>query len=305
MYFYESYGLRIRSHFRFAELVEGGSGEHVWIRKGTLRKLPKLEPTAIHRHGIEALFGGTSQDAYLRWPGIATLRAQHGSSLIVDLDFDQLEPALLGLFVLSEPFGLILCQRGFLLLHASAVRIRGQAVIFVGPAGVGKSTTAAAFAKSGHTVLADDMVALTLNPGGLPILYSAYPRIKLWPSAAEALSVQPSSLSPLFTGSRKQEIRRDGVFPLGPFPVAQIFVLHDSPENMDITRMSGLESFFSLARFFPCPGAFLRGSALTHHFQQSVGLLHQVEMWQLERPKRFDALRDVVSAVERIVEAQS
>jgi len=302
MFFYKSYGLRIRSDFRFAELVEGGTGEDVWIKKGTLRKPSTLEPTAIHRYGIEALFGGTSQDAYLRWPGIATLRAKCGSRLIVDLDSDQLETALLGPYILSEPLGLVLSQRGFLLLHASAVRVGGQVVVFVGPAGVGKSTTAAAFATSGHTVLADDMVGLTLNPGGLPILYPACPRIKISPSAAKALGIHASSLSPLFTGCRKREIRQDGVFPVGPFPVTQIFVLQESPDTLNITRTSGLEAFFGLVRFFPCPGALLQGSALTLHFEHCVRLLDQVEMWSLQRPSQFEVLRDVVSSVERIVE---
>jgi len=305
MFFYQSYGLRIRSTFRFAELVEGGGGDDVWIEKGTLRKLPRLEPTAIRRYGLEALFGGTSEDAYLRWPGIATLRARRGSRLTVDVDSDQLETGLLGLYTLSEPLGLVLHQRGFLLLHASAVRIGEQAVVFVGAAGVGKSTTAAAFVKSGHTVLADDMVALTINPRGFPILYSACPRIKLSPSAATALGVHPSSLSALVTGYRKRDLRQDGVFPGGPFPVAQIFVLQEQSGGVNITRMPGVEAFVSLTRFFPCPAAVLRGAALTRQFEHSVALLEHVRVWRLERPKQFEVLRDVVSSVERMVETQS
>jgi hypothetical protein len=56
----------------------------------------------------------------------------------------------------------------------------------VGPAGAGKSTTTAAFAKLGYRVLSDDVVTLADKSGGL-MVHPAYPCIRLWPESVEAL----------------------------------------------------------------------------------------------------------------------
>jgi len=64
-------------------------------------------------------------------------------------------------YLLGPVLGLALRLRGVTCLHASAVALNGEAVAFVGMEGAGKSTTAAAFAREGHGVLSDDVVALT------------------------------------------------------------------------------------------------------------------------------------------------
>jgi hypothetical protein len=166
MLFYQAYGLNIQSEFLLPELLKGNYQPDVYIQKGKV-KLPQLEPTSINRQGKEAYFGGNPQEAYLRWDGVATLLAKNGDTLIVDRDSEDIDPQVLSLYILSEALGLILYQRGLFLLHASAVLIDGQVVIFAGCPGAGKSTTAAAFAKLGYPVLSDDMVAIDLGKSPL------------------------------------------------------------------------------------------------------------------------------------------
>src|SRR4028118_942764 len=122
MFFYQTYGVNIHSDFPLTELLQGGEKRDIYIQKGKL-KSPPLEPTSINRQGIEASFGGTPQEAYLRWQGIVTLLAKDGNILIVDPDSDNIDPQLLNLYILSEALGLILYQRGLFLLHASAIKI--------------------------------------------------------------------------------------------------------------------------------------------------------------------------------------
>jgi hypothetical protein len=217
MFSCQAYGVNIHSDFPLPELLQGGDEADIYIQKGKL-KLPPLEPTSINRQGIEALFGGTTQEAYLRWSGIATLLAKDGTTLIVEPGSDNIDPQLLNLYILSEALGIILYQKGLFLLHASAIKIGEQVVIFAGTPGAGKSTTAAAFAQCGYTVLADDMVAMSLDSAGKIMVYPAFSQIKIWPSAVKGLGYNPSSLPPLFSGSRKRVIIQKDNFPVSHFP---------------------------------------------------------------------------------------
>ena len=62
-----------------------------------------------------------------------------GREIIIDAKEDS-EPALLRLCILGPGFAVLLHQRNYLILHASAVSVEGEAVIFLGNSGDGKST---------------------------------------------------------------------------------------------------------------------------------------------------------------------
>ncbi len=111
-------------------------------------------------------------------------------------------------YLLGPVFGLLLRLRGVTCLHASAVAFDDSSVVFVGPEGAGKSTTAAAFAQRGYAVLSDDIVALSIdsrdaasprvirprvspsvNTQGSDIfrVLPAYPHLCLWPESVKIL----------------------------------------------------------------------------------------------------------------------
>ena len=89
-------------------------------------------------------------------------------------------------YLLGPALGFLLRLRGVTCLHASAVAIDGKAVAIVGDAGMGKSSTAAAFAQLGCAVLTDDVAPLN-DHGARFEIAPAYPRIRLWPDSVMAL----------------------------------------------------------------------------------------------------------------------
>src|SRR6185437_2076265 len=89
-------------------------------------------------------------------------------------------------YLLGPVMGFVMLLRGVVCLHASAVAIGEGAIALVGPAGSGKSTTAAAFAERGYRVLAEDVVTLD-DRGYRFLLQPGYPCIRLWPAAVKAL----------------------------------------------------------------------------------------------------------------------
>jgi hypothetical protein len=89
-------------------------------------------------------------------------------------------------YLLGPVMGFVMLLRGIVCLHASAVAIGNEAIAFLGPAGSGKSTTAAAFAERGYSVLAEDVVTLD-DRGDQFLVRPGYPCIRLWPAAVKAL----------------------------------------------------------------------------------------------------------------------
>ena len=96
-------------------------------------------------------------------------------------------------YLLGPILGFVLRLRGVICLHASAVVIQNRVAVFVGQAGAGKSTTAAAFAQRGYPVLSDDVVALVDRSNSF-LIQPAYPRIRLWDSSVEILYGAPNAL---------------------------------------------------------------------------------------------------------------
>ena len=96
--------------------------------------------------------------ALIRLPGIGQFLLR-GSELVCALETEPDAPE-----VTAAIFGNVLAclcwRRGQLALHGSAVAIGGQAILLLGPRDAGKSVLAAALARRGHGVLADEVAAV-------------------------------------------------------------------------------------------------------------------------------------------------
>ena len=129
-------------------------------------------------------------------------------------------------YLLGPVLAFVLRLKGRVPLHASAVVVRERALLFVGDAGAGKSTTAAAFATLGHAVLSDDIVPVMETTRG-PLACPAYPRLSLWADSASALLGEPTLPSYSETYDKGYlDLEPAGlVFHSVPVPVEAIFVL--------------------------------------------------------------------------------
>jgi hypothetical protein len=130
-------------------------------------------------------------------------------------------------FLLGPVLGLLLRLRGVTCLHASAVAFDYHAVAFVGDEGAGKSTTAAVFARRGHPVISDDVVAIVEREGAFHVL-PAYPYLSLWPDSVKMLYGPDKSL-PAFSANwdkRVLSLAEDRLrFEERSLPLGAIFLL--------------------------------------------------------------------------------
>ena len=133
------------------------------------------------------------------------------------------------IYILGPALGFVLRLRGVTCLHASAVAIDGAAVAFVGCAGAGKSSLAAAFAQRDHAVITDDVAAIE-DLGDRFQVQPAYPRIRLWPESAEGLFGSREALPRITPSWEKRYLDLNGAgFALqrSPLPLRAIYLIGD------------------------------------------------------------------------------
>lgn len=138
-------------------------------------------------------------------------------------------------YLLGSLCGFVLRLRGIPALHASAVAVGDRSVAICGPAGSGKSTTAAAFAARGRSVLADDVVPLLDRADGV-FVQPAYPHLRLWPDVLPALGT--GDLPPLTPSwdKRYRDLAAEGAFHAAPLPLGAVYVL-GGRETEDAPRL--------------------------------------------------------------------
>ena len=164
---------------------------------------------------------------------------------------DTLTPEDTATYLLGPVMGFVLLLRGFISLHACAIAVRDRAVVIAGPAGSGKSTTAAAFAEQGYRILAEDVVTLR-DRGAEFLVQPAYPSIRLWPASVEALygaADRLPKLTPTWDKCYLDLTQDKYEFQHDPLPLAAVYILaerKDDPAAPFVDDLAPAEALMSL-----------------------------------------------------------
>ena len=297
MYIYSAFGLGIHSVIPLPELLTlaGGKADVVIRIEKMDRPLPKTRQT-------EDCFHFTEDEAYFYWDQVGAFFVRGGKEIIVD-PFPGADERLIRLPLLGAVMAVLLHQRGLMVLHASAIAINGDALVFMGAKGQGKSTTAAALYARGHSLMADDTVALDLSDPANPRVFPGFPQFKLWPEAvACSLGEDPEILPRLISRIDKRARRVREGFLRNPAPLRCIFTLSEGPApRLEILQpqeaLLQLIGHSYVARFGK---RLLRGERASLHFQHCANLVNKVPVYRLHRP----SLLEVLFATARLVEDQ-
>jgi hypothetical protein len=235
------------------------------------------------------------QEVRLVSPETGRFLIRGGRAIVVDPDPGAPERAVVGV-VTGLAMGILLHQRGLLVLHASAVAVDGSAVIILGDPGAGKSTLAAALHGRGHGILSDDVSGIDVN-GAEPTVRPAYPQMKLCRDAITFLGCTPEA-PPCGTGDPEKRTcfvaRRFG---RAAPPLRRIHLLADG-SRQSIQPLRQREAFLELVRH-SCVGRLLKASnTASRHFRQCAAVAKRVGFCRLRRVRRLSALPDLAALVE-------
>jgi len=202
------------------------------------------------------------------------------------------------IFLSGSGIGILMQQRGRVVLHASAIKVGDCAVLFCGPSGAGKSTLAVALGQLGYPFVADDFCCLTMD-GAVPWVEPDGRQHKLWGQAINALEVGGRQGDPIRASLQKYFVSSLNAVE-APMPVGMIYELHAATP----ARAPGIERPRSIdGAHLVLRNAYRR--ALVHHFGQrqlyfdmAAALMAGGRIRKFTRPMDFAAAHTSLSALE-------
>lgn len=151
-------------------------------------------------------------------------------------------------YLLASGLGAILHQRGYPVLHGSAVEIDGEAVLFCGDSGMGKSNTAACFLKKGKKLLADDMCPIIFQ-NGKPMLATSHMNLKLTKRDIQAIGLSDRKSVDWGDSKEKHRLIADYENQPSTLPIRAIYMLEPaSDETLDLQKINGSKCIYYLVK---------------------------------------------------------
>jgi hypothetical protein len=298
MFNYKAFGLEISSEIELPGMTKGSDNSDVKIIWGEVDPFQVCEAEV---EGPNYLVKG--EDVYLWWDEIGKAKINKGELIIIESDKDMESSNELNIipFLLGPVMALLLHQRGFLVLHGSAVNTGTGAVAFLGHRGNGKSTTAIHLYVEGYPLVADDILAIKFDDEGFPVVYPGYPHVRLSDEAYNQVKNHTDILTPIRTLARKVFCDASYQFSTEPVRLEKIYVIQKmQPEQETDTGISVLKSQENLIDL-------IRHSVANRIFQHTTQkenlincaqLVNNVEVKRLDIVHSFTDIQDMVRVVE-------
>lgn len=292
MYNYRAFNLYIQSEILCSELRPTS-----FERADISIKLGAIPKKYFNNRKKSSYFTCSQDHFFLRVKNVASFLISGTSQIIIEPVAGQ-DVNTLRQYLLGTCLGVLLHKRQFLALHGSANFIKHGAIIFVGPAGVGKSTIATALAQKGYKILADDISAIANISENTYEVMPGYPQTKLCHDSAKLLVENHNSLQQVTQSIEKVRYSVLKNFQIEPAPLKAICILIASEQStVTIKRISGIEKFNQLVKnTYRC--RFLGPLGLEKdHFTLCSQVSSHTDVFAIYRPRKnfyIDLLTDAI-----------
>ena len=229
--------------------------------------------------------------------GLARFLVTEGRAITVQIEPSALESDVSG-FVLGTAFGMLLHQRGLLVLHGSAVADNGRAIAICGESGAGKSTLAAALCRDGCSFVTDDLCVVAQNDNKRPVVLPDGRKLKLWKQTIDELDLASRQGEAVRQPFEKYYIEPSNAASTPP-DLAAIFVLRDAqPTSKDkIERLALPDAMRALENEMYRPGLRQKMGLKSELVAHAAAAIGHASVFLLTRPRGFEHLDETVALV--------
>lgn len=296
MFSYLVSGLSVASELALPGLIalEGGAPHNadVTIRAGDV-------PTELHDAVMSGVNWQIAPDRFLfEVPGVVSILLTGGREILFSLaDGSSIEEA--AIFISSTGFGILLHQRGRIVLHASAVRVHDSAVLFCGPSGAGKSTLAAALVDAGHDLVTDDFCGISTHADGTPWVEPDGRQLKLWQNSIDKLALTERRAAPVRPAIQKYYVEPRAAT-AAALPLSAIYVLREArpPHIAGIQRPNIVDGGLMVRNNAYRPAMVRRMAQADLYFQAAATISQRAGVFTLTREMTFTEMPVVMGWLE-------
>jgi len=199
-------------------------------------------------------------------------------------------------FMLGAAFGILLYQRGALVVHGAAVAKDGSAVMICGASGAGKSTLAAALCRGGCAFVADDICVVDLDASRHPMVLPDGRQLKLWKESINWLD-----LAQLRGEAVRESFEKYYIDPFDaraqPSPLSAIYVLREAQPRCKagIERLALPDAMRTLDYEAYRPGLRAKIGQKRQMFAHAAAMLGHAKMFLLIAPRGFEHLQETMN----------
>ena len=279
-------GLTVSSQLDLPGAIEASAGDD--IVDVTVRFEPVPEALA------GGLAGGPTWDmdgdtVLLRVPRLARYLIRGGRHIGVELERGATARDA-SAFVLGTSFGILLHQRGALVLHGAAVAKDGAALVVCGRSGEGKSTLAAALCRAGFDFVTDDICVIAFDVDRQPRVAPDGRQLKLWRESIDRLGLAGQQGEAVREGFEKYFMAPAASAAETPPRLTAIYVLREQRPPLeagiepltlpDAMRILDIEAYR--------PGMRARIGSSPAMLAQGVAMLAHAQVFRFLRPRGFE-----------------
>lgn len=294
-FLHQAFGLTFASVLPMPELLSAPAGAPVDVEI-VFGAVPAELPGVLKR-GVR--FQSAANALRFQIDGVAAYLIEGGRRITI-APFPGVAEEEVRLFLLGSAMGALLHQRGDLVLHASAIEWNGEAAVFVGQSGMGKSTLATAFRRQGRAVLTDDLCVVRPREDGRMMAQPGFPQAKLWLDSLKRLEFEPAELRKIRACLEKRALPLEEGFHRNALSVRKIYLLGThNVDRFDLIPGAGPQKFNVLKnhtyRFLYIADTGTKAV----HFKHAMQLAQQVPLARVVRPMagfRIDELIELIEA---------
>ena len=289
---YSAYGLQLASALPLPELLpgKGRADVHIGIDRSTSGGAGEIS-------GIRSISASPIRVS-LTWSTVGDLLIEDGNRITVTPASGADEESL-RLFVTGAGLGVLLHQRGLLVLHASGVVIEDRAVGFLGAKGWGKSTTAMALHQRGRPFISDELLVMRFDEQNQALVMPGSTPMRLWADALVSAGGNLDTATRVRPGVDKYYVNASSMAD-EEYPLDRLYLL-DGGERLSAKPVPLAEAFFGIVPHvyvsrFGTP--FIQSTDFAHTFRQLNLLLKKTAVIRLIRRQDLTELQDIAKLIE-------